>query len=278
MKRLVCLSLFSVIIMLFLRCSVETFHDDADYSIMIIGDMRSGYTVYEKLLYIINVFDKDPVFLASLGDIVSTPGNEIEYHEYGVLNKKYIPDIPHYSIPGNHDVNDEESEQIYKEITKMPGNGLYYSVTHENVFCVFLDTEMPGAVNSIKGEQYSWLVDTLDAAQKDSGVTTILIFMHRPLYPQCEHLDRDFADADQLLALFKEHGKVKFVFAGHDHCFNALDLGGILQITSGGGGSPFRVKSDNYYHLIKAGFYRNSGRINIKAIDMWGDTIEDFDY
>lgn len=52
--------------------------------------------------------------------------------------------VPYFLAVGNHDVDDEESERIFKERVSLPGNGLYYSFSAGDALFIVLDSNLAG--------------------------------------------------------------------------------------------------------------------------------------
>jgi hypothetical protein len=259
-------------------CSQDyTIRDDADWSFIALGDIRSGYGIYENLVDIIDHFSPPPLFIMVMGDITSEPGNELEWMRFWNISKPLTDKTSLYTLVGNHDVDSIETEEIYKNHVVLPGNELYYSFCYEDCYFIVLDTEISGEEKSIVNEQYDWLLNELDSASGNPEIKYTIIFMHRPLYPQGRYRNQVLKNADELHFLFESYPKVRLVIASHEHQFHCFKRNGILHIISGGGGAPLYTENGgDYYHFVKVGFYESEERINIKSIGIFGETVENF--
>jgi hypothetical protein len=102
--------------------------------------------------------------------------------------------------------------------------------------------------------------------------------MHHPLFPQGYFAGSNLHNAAELHLLFLSCEKIKGIFAGHDHLFNCYIRDGITYITSAGGGEPlYHGIGGDFYHFLKVSIYDKQQRINLKAIDVFNEIMEDFD-
>lgn len=243
-----------------------------EWSFIVVGDPRSGYDIYAMLIDWIVKIRPTPVFAILSGDLITNQGNLSEWREFLHCSKPLADRMLFYTVVGNHDVNSVETESIYKDQVRMPGNETYYSFAHGNYYFIVLDTEVPGEINSISNRQMAWLEGELIA---NSPGRRFFIFMHRPLFPQGGHLGEDLDNADQLQELFKTFTGT-IVFAAHEHQFLKQYKDGVWYIISGGGGAPLHHKNGgDYHHFTKVSIY--PARINIKTAGIHGEIIADFD-
>ena len=268
-----------IICLLLSGCSELPIHDDADWSFIAMGDVRSGYGTYEKLLNIVHEIRPKPQFIVITGDLINIPGNVFEWHEFLKITRTIADHLIVFTVVGNHDVINLETQEIYTRYVRMPGNGCYYSFNHLFFHYIVLDTEVPGETNGIFNDQYLWLQTELEASQGDPGVGAIVIFLHRPLYAFGKnHTWARLINADQLRSLFESYSKVRLVIASHDHEFYYYPINGIMYLVSGGGGAPLPGSSSGmYYHFLKVGYYGAVNRINIKTYNALGEKIENID-
>ncbi len=262
---------------------ISTIQDDADWSFVLLGDIRTGYDVYRQHIKVIKHVAPPPSFVMITGDLVSKPGKEDEWKEYREISSAIPESIPLYVVAGNHDVNSRETNDMYMAYTNMPGNKMYYSFTRRGVRFICLHTELPGEAGRITGGQYRWLADPVSGelakAQADTSIESIVIFMHRPLYPQGRYKGRkSIENADGLHALFESMGKVRLVVAGHEHQFFYFKKNGIHHIISGGGGAPlYNENGGDFYHLVKIGMYGKIKAMKARVYGLDGKVIREFE-
>ncbi len=97
-----------------------------DWSFVVVGDSRSGGGIYSNLTSWMTQIRPMPVFAMHLGDMnpfreTSSSGRTLS----GCRSPDALNGI--YCTPGNHDVDDETSQAIYRSHFSLPGNELYYS-------------------------------------------------------------------------------------------------------------------------------------------------------
>jgi len=162
--------------------------------------------------------------------------------------------MPYLLTVGNHDVRDEEDENIYRDLFNLPGKEIYYSFDYGNSHFLVLNSEIPNEKRKITGKQYEWLKTDLQTSQKSFKY----VFIHRPLYTREDigHYFRNCLDKfpsarDSLESLFEKYG-VDIVFSGHEHLYYKYIHNNVMHITSGGAGAPLYASEENggFYHFI----------------------------
>ncbi len=215
-----------------------------------LGDNRGNAKIYRTLLDKISTFKPD--FAVNTGDLITNSGHLYQWEEFIDWSSGY--DFPILPVVGNHDVDNARSEKMYRDIFSLPGEEVYYSFTYGNSQFIVLDSEIPGEIGSITGEQLEWLRQTL----MNSSPAHRFVFFHRPMYADSligRHfgscLDRYPQERDTLLALLKRYN-VDIVFVGHEHLFRKSIYDGVMQIITGGAGAPLYAEEKNggFYHFI----------------------------
>jgi len=70
------------------NCSeVESRQFNEDWSFVVFGDLRQGYGVYSKLVARINMLEPTPELAVCCGDIMTRPGNEVEWLNFWRYSK-----------------------------------------------------------------------------------------------------------------------------------------------------------------------------------------------
>ncbi len=126
--------------------------------------------------------------------------------------------------PGNHDIWDEASEELWTEVTGRPAE-----YVHETggVTMLVWDTSRTGAVTP---EATDHLREMLDGFSPDD---LLLLLTHRPLWLMA---DQDSAEVARLRSVIEGAG-VDVVLAGHIHCFAADRREGTLYVAAGPSGT-----------------------------------------
>ena len=250
----------------------------AEWSFVVIGDVRQGYGIYSQLVHHIVQQEPLPEIAFCMGDIMLRPGNEVEWESFWHKSKPLTDRMPLHIIRGNHEGNDPASEWVFSNQTGLHGGRFYYTIRLRHTAFIILDTDIRGEEGSIGQVQLSWLEEELDMFTSDTAVESIFIFMHRPIFPQGEHKGNDFENAGELHRLFLSHPKTRAVFAGHDHIYNSYVKDGMNYITTCGGGEPLiHGYGGDYYHFLMVSFHSQEKNINIKTIGLFNETIEDYD-
>ncbi|MDD2731515.1 MAG: metallophosphoesterase [Candidatus Portnoybacteria bacterium] len=239
------------------------------YSFVFISDSRSGDRVYSK---IVNALVKrNPDFVVFGGDILPKMRNEDHWNNFLKLSAPI--EVPFYLAPGNHDIEDEKSEEFWRKHVDLPGLETYYSFTVGDDLFVVLNSVESKSDRMITGEQLGWLRRTLDPGKYEHQ----FVFVHHPLFMwkgafhEKESLDRHPAERDDLHRLFVEK-KVDIVFHGHEHGYRRMDKDGVRYIIGAGAGSPLYSKSFHHFILVNI----DDTLIRAKVVDKEGVLRDEF--
>ncbi len=202
----------------------------------------------------------NPAIVFHTGDLVWARGEPEEvvakefataFELFGTIEAKV------YYVPGNHDYSVQPFAA--EEFLRLTGQKEYFSTDHEGVHFIILNTELPGEVASVTGEQLEWLKEDLE---ENGGARAIYVFMHRPIFGR----RKDVVDVDaaappddygrpggqgisdvqnygELAGLFARY-KVTAVIAGHQHLFYRTEHKGVPYYVIGGGGAEFDTPPD----------------------------------
>lgn len=222
-----------------------------------------------------------PDFMVHTGDIVMIYGDDEkgvqeEYARTDDYLSKVTRDI--YFVPGNHDYSTAANADHFKKFSGQTRD--YYSFDFKGAAFIILNTEMPGQVGRIDGEQQAWLERELES-KKDSRA--VFVFMHRPLFtPPVTYRDKNgkpkppakFFVSDQerteLINLFVKY-QVTAVFAGHQHLYYRNDYQGVPFITIGGSGASFSAPVDKggiFHYMI----------VSVSGGDVYFNLMEPFQF
>jgi hypothetical protein len=249
-----------------------------EWSFVVFSDLQMGYGIYSQLAEDIGRIEPVPAGAFCCGDLMLRGTNEAEWPSFMNCSRPITDKMPFYLARGNHEGNDEASEEILRQHMYYPLERFYYSFRESHCLFIILDTQEKDEDRAILGKQRDWLFSQLDSASADTSVSHIFLFMHQPLYPQGSHKGNNLQNADELHACFLTHQKIRAVFSGHDHLFNRFVKDDMIYITTGGGGGDLnRGYGGDYFHFTKVSFYSDPDRINIKTIGIFNETIEDFD-
>ncbi len=238
------------------------------------GDSREGPEIYSTLLQLgFAHYPLGPVI--HLGDIISSPRHPEEYGPFLALSTLYVKKENFHIVVGNHDVDNAASFLNLSRIFPEVGDQGYYSRMIGNCYCIFLNTEdLTVGGNGIGPEQLSWLTSEL-SSDRAKKAKYRFILMHRPLYPQNQHVDEPLKENDALHAIFKFY-KVDAVIAGHEHSYSHQVKDGIHYLVTGGAGSPlFKGGGPSaFFHYVQMFEFENV--LKFYAIDLLGRTKDEF--
>ena len=250
---------------------------DEDWSFLVFGDMRQGFSIYDVLVKHMAAIKPLPALALCGGDIMMSPNNEIEWKAFWEHSKPITDVMPVFITRGNHEGSDPQSEKIFREQTRLKSSEFYYSYTVYNTRFIICDTEIEGTEGSIVGKQLEWLTNELNKAENNDSITNIFVCFHRPIFPQGAHYGDDMVNADELHGLLLQYVKLRAVFMSHDHIFNRLQKDGVEYITTGGAGANlFHDRGGGYHHFLKVSVTNKTNNINIKTIGLFNDVVEEF--
>jgi hypothetical protein len=207
-----------------------------------------------------------PDFIINVGDLIEgylDDPDSIQAEWDEVLSVLDGTGIPYYLVPGNHDIWDDQSEEIYRERVGEP----YVSFDHENTHFVILDNSRLNSWDDIDEEQLNWLESDLD---RNQDAENVLVFFHKPFW--AEALEND--GSDRLHEVFTEKG-VDRVYTGHWHHYFHSNWDGIPYTEVGSSGGGMGVESDDegyFYHYM---FVTVEGEEVNAALIRKGNTLPD---
>jgi len=184
-----------------------------------------------------------PAFVVITGDLVNRVGDAAQIKEYKRILAKVNPDIPVYSVAGNHDVGNVPTVKMVAAYTNQFGPD-HYAFRYHGFEGIVLDSNLiqaPMNVMALAADQEQWLKAELLAAQKE-GAKHIVIFQHHPWFLKSVDETNQYFNLPQearlkYLPLFHNFG-VSHVFCGHYHR-NLVGHDGNLEIvTTGATGKP----------------------------------------
>jgi uncharacterized protein (TIGR03437 family) len=177
--------------------------------------------------------------------------SSVEANYYGIY-RAMMTQTPFFGGMGNHEYyTNSGGPSLAGRVTPASGvcsadQGRYYSFDWANVHFVVLDSNQP-LVDAISGagQMLTWLDSDLQATRKFWRV----VLFHHPGYATGVHQDEPPAGQvrQYIVPILEKYG-VQLVFNGHEHTYQRTyellggqvvtpNSGGIVYITSGGGGA-----------------------------------------
>lgn len=227
---------------------------DGAFTFAVLGDNRGDSSGNQSPIFyrILRELDKEsPALVLNTGDLINGYKEDEEaglrqmWRGYKTATSKLK--MPVFNVPGNHDVFNQLSRNLWKEYM----GASYYSFDYGRARFIALDTETERS--RLSKEQFEWLEKQLaGATDKD-----IFIFLHQPLFPVDGHIGSSLdvypQERDRLHELFVRHRKnIKGVFQGHEHLYSFEERDGVPYYITGGGGAELYVPPElgGFYHYL----------------------------
>ena len=168
-----------------------------------------------------------PDFVLTVGDMIQGYTDDTitikdEWEEYMTLIEPLT--APIYFTPGNHDIADSVSRELYKRYIGEP----YYSFDIRGVHFVVLDNSIPDEIDDFATEQIEWLAQDLE---RNKGALYTMVYFHKPFWIETVAN----GEPDTLHSLFVKHG-VDAVFTGHYHIYFSGEFDGVKYTGVGSSG------------------------------------------
>jgi predicted phosphodiesterase len=207
----------------------------------IIGDRTSAHEpgIYGQI--VTEIERLKPEFVITCGDMMEEQSDDerinAEWNHYLTLIEQLS--MPIYYTPGNNDIYNELSEELYlKNVGKT-----YYSFDFRGIHFIILDNSRWLKYEDMPSEQLEWLIDDL---QKNQDAAYSMAFYHIPIWYN------NVADnkPDTLHSLYVKYG-VDAVFTGHFHEYFSYEYDGVkyTNIGSSGGGATISPTGLKYHFL-----------------------------
>jgi 3',5'-cyclic AMP phosphodiesterase CpdA len=185
----------------------------------------------------------EPAFVIICGDLINRVGHPGQIAEFQRIASLLDASIPLYLVAGNHDVENEPTEESLTAYRESFGAD-WYSFREGGVYGIVLNSQLIDAPDEVPEEaerQLEWLREEL-AQAGFAGEQNILVFQHQAYFIKTPDEPSEYFNIDRgsraiYLELLKEAG-VEAVFAGHYHR-NAYGRDGELEmVTTGPVGRP----------------------------------------
>lgn len=243
--------------------SYQTANPRNDFHFSLIGD-RTGDAqpqIYGRVFREVDLLRPD--FILNVGDTIQG-GNDAkapqEWAELRSLWKRY-GNYPIYFTPGNHDIWNKASEDLY---VKETGFKPFYSFDYQDTHFTVLDNSR---TRELSEEQLKFLDDDLKA---NANKNPKFVIFHRDYWIAPLKAGADLP----LHQIVKKHG-VKHVISGHGHRFVRIVRDGIayMEVGSSGGGMKGKLvagmgfRDGCFYHHIWARVKGDQVMFTVRELD-----------
>jgi uncharacterized protein (TIGR03437 family) len=225
---------------------------DGPFAFLHFADSGDGGSAQEQLS--LQMGQEDVSLVLANGDLAYDLATytSIEANYYGVYREQ-MARVPFFTTLGNHEYyTDSGKPSLAGRVTPTGGVpargwGRYYSFDWGNAHFVALDSNLPlDEAIAGTGEMLQWLENDLRNTRKFWRI----VFFHHPGFATGKHQDEPEAAKvrNYLVPILEKYG-VQLVFNGHEHTYQRTfelrngkvvppNSGGIVYVTSGGGGAP----------------------------------------
>jgi hypothetical protein len=242
---------------------------DQPFAFAVLGDNRGDDTGQQPLSFVQvlqEVSHQAPALVLDSGDMIyGYTSDEAQIRAQWRIYRETIAPLhtPMFHVPGNHDIWDQASARLYRELW----GPTYYSFDYGSARFIGLDTETGDG--RLGDEQFGWLVKQLESA----GQRIVFLFFHRPLFPVDgaigASLDAFASERDRVHALFVQHRQaIRGVFAGHEHLYSFHERDGVPYYISGGGGASLYIAAElgGFHHFLMVRVKGNRVEIELHKV------------
>lgn len=188
---------------------------------------------------------ENPAFVFLLGDLVFSGDGENYWKKFDhLISPVKQKQIPTYSIVGNHEyfgIPGNLFEYFFSRFPYLEGN-TFFELGFGNVRILALNSNYSGLATTEEHDQVLWYRDRLDAHEKDSSVTSVIVAVHHPPYSNSDAAGDDANVQLDFVNPFVIAKKTKLFVCGHSHAYEHFIIEGKHFINSGGAGPRQKIK------------------------------------
>jgi acid phosphatase type 7 len=268
---------------------------DEPFTFLHFADSGTGSAA--QLALAAQMAQETPSLVLANGDLAYELGDYANFEaNYFDIYRNMMAQTPFFSSLGNHEYDtDSAAPALSGTLTPTTGVqqsdwGRYYSFDWGNVHFVVLDSNAPlTAASTGDNSMLVWLASDLSATRKFWRVA----FFHHPGYATGVHQNEPPAGMvrQYIVPVLESYG-VQLVFNGHEHNYQRTapmlggqpvgqnGQGGIVYITSGGGGQPTYmstltswidiIESLNHYMRVQV----SGPMMTLEAVIAGGQTVD----
>jgi len=222
-------------------------NDNQDFRFVIVGD-RTGNCipgVFDEIIDEISALHPD--FVINVGNLIhgyTEDTTAIHAQWDTVLNIMERLPCKFYFVPGNHDIQNEKTREIYEKRT---GSKTYYFFDYKNSHFIILDNSITqwSMAQTMDEQQKEWLTQDIEE-HKDAD--NIFVFFHTPAYLNAYATNIP----DPLLDMFNNY-RVRAIFCGHLNFYmrNLNENTELIVVGSSGAGMYDNDPAKgNFYHFL----------------------------
>jgi predicted phosphodiesterase len=221
-------------------------NDRDEFQFAIVSDRTGGHRdkIFSQAVERLNLLQ--PEFVVSVGDLIEGGGNDTkrlntQWEEFDGYVARL--QMPFFYVPGNHDVGNATTNQIWGE----KFGRRHYHFVYRNVLFLCLNSEDPpgSGAGHFSKEQIDYARQTLAANQ---DVRWTVVIFHKPVWMAGNLAQTGWLEIEEALK-----GRNYTVFVGHVHRYQKFVRNGMnyYQLATTGGGSKLRgVEHGEFDHLV----------------------------
>ena len=235
-----------------------------DFRFSILGDRTGGAQpeIYGRIWREVDLLHPD--FVINVGDTIQGGRDADLQQQWGELRPLFqrYSHYPLYFTPGNHDVFNDTSKELYEKETKRP---TFYSFDYQEAHFTVLDNSR---TNDLTEDQIKFLEKDLEA-NKDKRPK--FVFFHKPYWIAPLKLGSGEFPLHQLA---KKYG-VEHIISGHGHVFVRIVRDGIAYMEVGSSGGTMEkaleqghgFKEGRFYHHVWVRVKGSKAMMSVKELD-----------
>jgi predicted phosphodiesterase len=229
-----------------------------DFRFSIMGDRTGSATpeIYGRVWREIDLLHPD--FVINVGDTIQGGKDELAQSQWDDLRPVWerYQHYPLYFTPGNHDIWNDVSRELYSKETKRPN---YYSFNYQDAHFTVLDNSR---TMELSDDQIKFLEEDLKANQDRRPK---FVFFHKPYWIAFLKLK---TSAFPLHQLARKYG-VDYVISGHGHQFVRMVRENIVYMEVGSSGGSIKKGVDRGEGFAQGWFYHHVwGRVKGSKVEM----------
>ncbi len=245
------------------------------------GDTRTYPATHDQVAAAIRAAcAADPAlqtFALFMGDYVGSGGSETSWTDefFGPAYpniRAFMADVPLQPCMGNHE---NTSPLLFAKYEPCPWvAGRYWSFDYGPVHVTVVDQYTSYGPFSA---QLQWIADDLAATSRPWKV----VVLHEPGWSSGSGHANNASVQAYLQPLFEQYG-VAIVFAGHNHNYCRAVAGGVVHVTTGGGGAPIEPPLDGQPNVVASAAANHyctvavdGGTLTLRAIAVPGGAVLD---
>jgi hypothetical protein len=224
---------------------------DPQIDVPYMGWHENNYSAVREIFR--KIASENPAFTFLLGDLAFFGNSASLWKKFDKLSAPLRDaNIPVFPITGNHEyltdnTNFSNYSELYKNLFQrfphLEGN-TYYELDFKNVAILGLNSNFDQLSPKEKREQEKWYGERLNAIEKDTKITFVIVACHHAPYTNSTEVHDDERVQKSFVIPFKAATKAKLFITGHCHSYEHFVFDGKHFLVSGGAGPHQKLQKN----------------------------------